>query len=245
MKHLLCLAFAGAMLHAQTVTITDTITTPMGGNWAGTVAVSLNNPQAAQPLYTGTTTLSGWAQTVTVTNGAFTLTLYRNDTITPAGTSYTARYTPTSGSAWSETWVVPAGATKIREIRATTVPRPTVIVTPAQISGAAATSGQALVWNGSSWAPATVGGGTVYVATAVIDLVPVPDGTCVLDSTAVTVTGAALGGRPTIGASFQPPEGVQLTAKVIGPNSMKVEICNHSGASYNATSATYYFGVAQ
>jgi hypothetical protein len=89
------------------------------------------------------------------------------------------------------------------------------------------------------------GGGTVYTATAVIDLVPVPDGTCVLDSTAVTVTGAALGGRPTIGASFQPPEGVQLIAKVTGPNSMKVEICNHSGGSYNATSATYYFGVAQ
>jgi hypothetical protein len=145
------------MLHAQsTVTITDTIKTPMGGNWSGTVQVTLNNPATAQPLYAGSETLSGWSQTVTVTNGAFSISLYANDAITPTGTSYTARYTPTSGSSWSETWVCPTGATTIRELRSTTVPTPRTMFTPSQITQASATLGQALRWNGSTWAPAAV-----------------------------------------------------------------------------------------
>lgn len=154
MKLLIYLAMAGAMLHAQT-TITDTIKTPMGGNWSGTVVVTLNNPATAQPLYSGSETLSGWSQTVTVTNGAFSITLYPNDAITPTGTSYTARYSPTSGAGWSETWVVPTGATTIRELRSTTVPTPRTMFTPAQITQASATLGQGLRWNGSTWAPGT------------------------------------------------------------------------------------------
>lgn len=97
----------------------------------------------------------------------------------------------------------------------------------------------------SSWVLLAGAAGITYTATATIDIAAVPDGTCRLDSTAVTVTGAALGGRPTIGASFQPPEGIHLSVKVTGPNSMKVEICNWSGASYDPASATYYFGVTQ
>jgi lysophospholipase L1-like esterase len=154
MKHLIFLAFVGAMLHAQsTVTITDTIKTPMGGNWSGTVQVTLNNPATAQPLYAGSETLSGWSQTVTVTNGAFSITLYANDTITPTGTSYTARYTPTSGAGWSETWVCPTGATTIRELRSTTVPTPRTMFTPSQITQAGAALNNVLRWNGSNWAP--------------------------------------------------------------------------------------------
>jgi hypothetical protein len=151
MKPLIYLAMAGAMLHAQ-VTIVDTIKTPMGGNWSGTVQVTLNNPATAQPLYAGSETLSGWSQTVTVTNGAFSITLYANDAITPGGTSYTARYSPSSGSPWSETWVVPTGATTIRELRSTTVPTPRTMFTPAQITQAGAALGNVLRWDGSKWA---------------------------------------------------------------------------------------------
>lgn len=79
--------------------------------------------------------------------------------------------------------------------------------------------------------------------TAVIDLVAVPDGACVLDSTAVTLSGAALGGRTIVGSSVALPEGVDLFAKVTGPNTVKIEICNQSGATYDAASATYHFGV--
>ena len=110
---------------------------------------------------------------------------------------------------------------------------------------------QLWVCNGSAFvksfdsAPGGGGGSSDLTAEAVIDIAPVPDGACVLDSTAVTVTGAALGGRPTIGVSFALPAGVTLTAKVIGPNSMKVEVCNWSGATFDPASATYYLGVTQ
>ena len=89
------------------------------------------------------------------------------------------------------------------------------------------------------------GGSSDLTAEAVIDIGPVPDGSCVLDTTAVTVTGAALGGRPSVGASYSLPAGVLLFAKVTGPNSMKIEICNQSGATFDPASATYYLGVTQ
>ena len=156
MRHLLPFLLFAASAFAQTATITDTIATPFAGTFSGTVTVSLNSPALAQPLYSGSVTLSGWTQTVTVTAGAFALTLYTNDLITPGGTSYTATYAPTSGSGWKETWIVPTGATTIREIRSTTVPSPSVRFTPSQITQAGATLGQGLRWNGSIWAPAAV-----------------------------------------------------------------------------------------
>ena len=156
MKTLLTLLLLAASALAQTATITDTIATPFAGTFSGTVTVTLNSPALAQPLYSGSVTLSGWTQTVTVTAGAFALTLYTNDLITPGGTSYTATYAPTSGSGWKETWIVPTGATTIREIRSTTVPSPSVRFTPSQITQAGATLGQGLKWNGSIWAPADV-----------------------------------------------------------------------------------------
>jgi hypothetical protein len=182
---------------------------------------------------------------VTVTNGAFSTTLEANDAITPAGTSYGVRFVPSTGAVWLETWVVPTSgvAIKVSAIRSNETPSPTVTFSPGQLSSAGAASGQALVWNGSSWQPASVG--ITYSASATIDLVAVPDGSCVLDSTAVTVSSAALGQRPTIGSSFMPPAGVQLHAKITGPNSMRVEICNHTGATYDAASAIYYFGATQ
>ena len=156
MRHLLTFLLFAASAFAQTATITDTIATPFAGTFSGTVTVTLNSPALAQPLYSGNVTLSGWTQTVTVTAGAFALTLYTNDLITPGGTSYTATYAPTSGSGWKETWIVPTGATTIREIRSTTVPSPSVRLTPSQITQAGATLGQGLRWNGSIWAPAAV-----------------------------------------------------------------------------------------
>lgn len=156
MKTLLTLSLLAASAFGQTATISDTIRTPFGGTFSGTVTVSLNSPALAQPLYSGSITLSGWTQAVTVTAGVFTLTLYTNDLITPGGTSYTATYAPTSGSGWKETWIVPTGATTIREIRSTTVPSPSVRFTPSQITQAGATLGQGLKWDGSKWAPADV-----------------------------------------------------------------------------------------
>lgn len=132
--------------HAQTTTISDTLTAAVGGgNWTGRITVSLNAPGSAQPLYSGTTSLAGWSATycvgitggdctATTAAGAFSATLYTNDAITPAGTSYSARYQPTRGPQWSETWTVSAGDTKLYQIRATTVPTPTTTFTAGQVS---------------------------------------------------------------------------------------------------------------
>lgn len=152
-KLLLLLALTCGAGLAQLQVLTDTLTTPQGGTWGGTIVVTLNNPQNAGPLYYATTTLTGWSQTYTVSGGAVSISLYANSTITPTGTSYTARYTPTSGSAYSETWVVPVGATTIREVRSTTVPTPRVMFTPSQITQASAALGNVLRWNGSAWSP--------------------------------------------------------------------------------------------
>ena len=156
MKHLILLLALAVGLLGQPQAIVDTLTTPQGGTFSGTIVVTLNNPATAQPLYYSSTTLSGWQQSYTITSGAVSISLYANSTIIPTGTSYTARFTPASGLAWSETWVVPVGATTIREVRSTTVPTPSVLFLPSQLRQQGATVGQGLVWNGAAYAPSSV-----------------------------------------------------------------------------------------
>ena len=152
MKHIILSLAAACGLYGQAQTITDTLTTPLGGTFNGSITVTLNNPGKAQPLYYSTTTLTGASQTFTITSGVVSMSLYANSTIVPAGTSYTARYVPSTGSPYSETWVVPVGATTIRQLRSTTVPTPSVMFTLAQIGQGGAATGQFLLWNGSTWA---------------------------------------------------------------------------------------------
>lgn len=135
--------------YSQTATISDALTAAVGGgNWTGRITVSLNAPGSAQPLYSGTTSLAGWSATycvgtagsgctATTAAGAFAATLYTNDSITPAGTSYSARFQPSQGPSWAETWTVSAGDTKLYQIRATTVPTPTTTFTAGQLALAA------------------------------------------------------------------------------------------------------------
>ena len=152
MKHIILSLAAACGLYGQAQTITDTLTTPLGGTFNGSITVTLNNPGKAQPLYYSTTTLTGASQTFTITSGVVSMSLYANSTIVPAGTSYTARYVPSTGSPYSETWVVPVGATTSRQLRSTTVPTPSVMFTLAQIGQGGAATGQFLLWNGSTWA---------------------------------------------------------------------------------------------
>ena len=164
------LLLASLAAFSQTTVISDTLTGAVGGGaWTGKVTVSLNSPGVAQPLYYSTTSLAGWQQTICVgvtggdcysqlSAGAFAITLYTNDVITPAGTSYKAIYQPLRGPGWTETWTVAAGNTKLYQIRATTIPTPTVTITPSQISSGGATTGQYLRWSGTAWAPYTFSG---------------------------------------------------------------------------------------
>jgi len=167
MRFFLTFFLVGLAAHAQTATISDTITASVGGgNWTGRVTVTLNSPGSAQPLYSGTTSLAGWSATycvgvtggdctATTAAGAFAATLYTNDTITPAGTSYSARFQPTRGPQWSETWTVSAGNTKLYQIRATTVPTPTTTFTAGQLALAA---GRILYGNSSGVATSLAAG---------------------------------------------------------------------------------------
>ncbi len=129
----------------------------------------------------------------------------------------------------------------IASIRST-VPLPSLAISISQIQPCP--EGKILKTVSSAWTCVTETGGSGDLTTStILNLPPVPDGTCYLSTTAVTLTGAALGGRPTLGYSFVPPEGVKLDLKVSGPNSVKIEICNWSGAEYDAASATFYLGV--
>lgn len=142
--------------------ITGPLYTPAGDLFGGTITVTLNNPAQAQPLYNSDgRTLTGFATTARVTGGALTLSLEANDAITPAGTSYTARFQPdsaTGGGGWSETWIVPTSgvALKVLALRSTTVPIPALTWSPSQLSSGGATSGQYLRWSGTSWSPYTL-----------------------------------------------------------------------------------------
>lgn len=144
------LIFLGALaLQAQTVSLSDTLTNAVGGgSFTGRITVTLNAPGSASPLYYSTTSLTGWQAvyclgvtgsdcTTTTAAGVFAATLYANSTITPAGTSYSARFTPAKGSPWSEVWVITPSTTTLRQIRATTVPTPTTTFQASQLALAA------------------------------------------------------------------------------------------------------------
>lgn len=141
------------------MTIKDTLKTPMGGTFGGRVTISLAGT-SAQPLYNSSgDTLTGWETSVTVTNGAFSIQLEANDTITPAGTSYRIRMTPVNGTNETlDTWIVPTSASplKLSAILSATIPTPSVMISPQQITSGGAVAGQGLVHSGTSWGPAYI-----------------------------------------------------------------------------------------
>ena len=165
------LLFLGALAaYGQTVSLSDTLTNAVGGgSFTGRVTVTLNAPGSASPLYYSTTSLTGWQAvyclgvtgadcTTTTSAGTFAATLYANSTITPAGTSYSARFQPTKGAAWSETWTVEASDTKLYQVRSTTIPSPTVTFQPSQLLlGAGYIPYGASTGYGTSLAPGTNG----------------------------------------------------------------------------------------
>lgn len=165
------LLFLGALAaYGQTVSLSDTLTNAVGGgSFTGRVTVTLNAPGNASPLYYSTTSLTGWQAvycigvtgadcTTTTSAGTFAATLYANSTITPAGTSYSARFQPAKGAAWSETWTVEASDTKLYQVRSTTIPSPTVTFQPSQLLlGAGYIPYGASAGYGTSLAPGTNG----------------------------------------------------------------------------------------
>lgn len=155
MKTLVMLLLAAvAPIYAQT-TVTGPIAHPMGGNFSGRLILTA----PTQMTYNGQTYV-GWQRDITITNGAFNISLIPNIGSTPEGTSYRAQYLPNSGPGWTEFWVVPESATPIQvyQVRVEVPPTPTMTVRLDQLEGGTV-PGQCLKWDGTTWAPATDCGG--------------------------------------------------------------------------------------
>ncbi len=125
------------MAHAQT-TVSDRIYSPLNGSlFEGRLVVT-----APDMTYAGRTYVRGSREYV-VSGGNFNASLIPNDAATPAGTAYTVRYIPASGSSWTEYWTVPTSASpvKINAIRAAVAPSPSTSISWSQITGAPTFSG--------------------------------------------------------------------------------------------------------
>jgi hypothetical protein len=140
---------------AAATQIQDTGYTGINGTlFSGRLTITSPNMTAADG-----TTLYRAVQSFTITNGVISVNLEPNDTATPAGTSYNVVYRSTTGTSWSERWVVPTSASPltVSQVRVLTPPAPSVMIQPSQILGTGAAVGQCLAWTGSAWAPATCG----------------------------------------------------------------------------------------
>lgn len=98
---------------------------------------------------------------VRVTNGVFSVSLCPDDTGSPTGTFYFARFALNTAVGTTEFWIVPtSGSTlNLTAVRSSTVPSTLMPISPAQIGQAGATTGTSLVWSGTSWSPG-IGGRT-------------------------------------------------------------------------------------
>ena len=150
-RFLLLLLIVCAAAKATPTEIRDTIFTGFSGVlFAGRMTIDSPAMTTADGR-----TVQRWQRTYTVVGGVISVDLEPNSTATPAGTSYSVVYRPTSGLAWSERWVVTASASPltVSDVRVVTAPIPTVMFQPSQILGGGASIGQCIGWSGSSWAP--------------------------------------------------------------------------------------------
>ena len=245
------LLFLGALAaYAQTVSLSDTLTNAVGGgSFTGRVTVTLNAPGNASPLYYSTTSLTGWQAvycigvtgadcTTTTSAGTFAATLYSTSTITPAGTSYSARFQPAKGAAWSEVWTVEASDTKLYQVRSTTVPSPTVMFQPSQLTAGGASNGSCLVFDGTVWEPAACasggGSGTVTSVAATVPSILAVTGSPITSSgtlafSLATQTANQVFAGPTSGAAATP------TFRALASADIPANAANTSGNAATAT----------
>lgn len=157
----LCTLLVLARVAAAATQIQDTAYTGISGSlFNGKLVISAPDMTTADGR-----TVVRWQQEFTVTNGVVSVTLEPNDAAMPSGTSYSARFTPRSGTSWTERWIVPtsAAALKVNQVRIATAPTPSLAVQPSQILSGGAASGQCLSWSGSSWIPGPCGGSPVSI----------------------------------------------------------------------------------
>ncbi len=136
-------------------TITDVLYNSVGGTpFNGLVIVQ--GPNVTSP---GNVPILGSERTIPIVNGDFTVAVVPNSTGVPAST-----YSMKFSNGAIKTCNVPLSATPITLAAANCVdgtqPAQAGIVALSQLASGGATTGQALCFNGLSWAPCTIGGGS-------------------------------------------------------------------------------------
>jgi len=161
LKRLLLFLISAPLFGAST-TVTQSVVGPDGQPAAGQALIRISAACKSGTIYVGDRTIAVKFTAATPQGQAnnFSVALVPNDACVPAGTSYSVSWTLTGGRAWTETWLVPTSGTavSIDSVVITTTPTPTWLIQWPQIAQGGAATGQAPVWNGSSWSPGYVTG---------------------------------------------------------------------------------------
>ena len=166
MRLIAALLALAAILSAQTrTTLKGVLNSPGTGLRVSCAMTATLSGVTTSVTVAGGTELAPTKYSSMLTGGSYSFQLVPNDAITPSGTYYSAAFSQCdTGEAWTETWVVPTSATPltISAVRAAVPASPSMAVSPAQLTSGGATSGQGLVWNGTTYVPTTLSGsGTV------------------------------------------------------------------------------------
>ena len=157
------LALLSLCVCASATQIIGPIKTPYGTGWSGDILIDCpSGVNAAGDV------IRRWAMKVSVVNGVLnpptgSIDIDPGDAGQPTGRRCSATYRPANGGqTWPETWLVTTSASplKVSQIQAGNAPAPPTPINPNQIARTGAVSGQALVWNGTSWAPANAVAGS-------------------------------------------------------------------------------------
>lgn len=149
-------------LSAQTTTtVTDTLYTPSGVPvTGGTIVLTLSTAFTSGGHFVPTQSIQVFIGSAAgLPPGQFSVNLYPNDTGVPAGTSYTATYNLFNGvTAPPEIWVVPTSASPVNlnTVRTSPAPVPSAIIALSNLAQGGATTGQGLIWSGTSWTPGSI-----------------------------------------------------------------------------------------
>lgn len=154
-------AISGLVCAQSPPTVINAPVIVSGGSPSGTVTISWfrteNDAVPRVPVFPG-------SKIVQIVNGQISTSLLPNTVMLPPGNCYTVSFSLNNGQRFVRYWSIPVSATPITNLSTVegTIACSTsggAQVAPGQIGAAGATLGQALVYNGQYFAPATIPGG--------------------------------------------------------------------------------------
>jgi hypothetical protein len=156
----LCVAAVAQTPASNPTPILDTLVWPGTGSPNGTATIiwgrSQNNAVPRATIYPG-------QETITITNGLISVSLFANSLMLPISTCYQVNYNIQGSPGQTKWWYVPYSVTPVTLAQIESLQScPTqsgALISPSNIGDAGATTGQVLTWNGAYWTPAASGGG--------------------------------------------------------------------------------------